>query len=222
MPLRVDPNLLKAWLCARSLSRGLPQPVPDFGGLRVDSGLPNETRRYLFARPVNGLRELAGLVREPRIPLKLCDTPEVMRSYLPSCWEISPSNFVMTCREDADRPDRPQPVSGFSLELKSESGVTEACVLSADGELAASGYAAQHDDVFIYDRILTKENYRRKGLGTIIMTALASARPASARLQVLVATPAGRELYRSLGWTDYAPYTSAVIPEQPADSHFEF
>ena len=216
MPIPVDPVLMEAWLRARSVSRGLPQPVPDSGGLRVDSGLPNETRRYLFPRAVEGLREIAERIREPRIPLKLCDTPEIMRSYLPSRWEISPANFVMTCREAIGGDvDAQHPPAGYRLELHTGSDVTEAIILSTAGEIAASGYAARHGDVFVYDRIVTAESHRRKGLGTIVMTALASARHVSAELQILVATPEGRELYRSLGWMDYALYTSAVIPVYP-------
>lgn len=213
MSLAVDPALMEAWLRARSRSRGLPQPIPDSGGLRVDSGLPNEKRRYLFARPVGGLRETAECIHESHVPLKLCDTPDVMRTYLPPRWKIFPPNYVMTCPAGLDYAGMPVPSENYRLELSTDSGVTEARVLSREGELAASGYAAHHDDVFIYDRILTAENHRRKGLGTIIMTALATARPASAMTQVLVATPAGRELYRTLGWTDYALYTSAAIPD---------
>ncbi len=214
MSFRVDPALMEAWLRARSLSRGLPQPVPDSGGLRLDSGLPNETRRYLFALPVEGLRKIAEHTHEPRIPLKLCDTPETMRGYLPARWEIFPPNFVMTCRETLNPRDTRRLPDGYRLQLKTEAAVTEARILSTAGELAANGYAAHRDDVFVYDRILTAEKHRRKGLGTFIMTALASARPPSARQQVLVATPAGRELYRTLGWSDYALYTSATIPEE--------
>ncbi|HTT82961.1 MAG TPA: GNAT family N-acetyltransferase [Rhizomicrobium sp.] len=210
----VDPSLLEAWLRARSLSRGLPQPVADSGGLRVDSGLPNETRRYLFPRAVESLRDVADRIHEPRIPLKLCDTPETLRSYLDTRWEIFPPNFVMTRSEGFDgRGAAVQLPEGYQLELKSETDVTHSCIFSAAGELAASGHAARYGDVFIYDRILTAEGHRRKGLGTIIMTALASARPAATSIQILVATPAGRELYRTLGWSDYAPYTSAVIPD---------
>jgi GNAT superfamily N-acetyltransferase len=213
MSFAVDPLLMEGWLRARSLSRGLPQPVPDSGGLRVDSGLPNETRRYFFARPVDGLRQLAECICEPRISLKLCDEPETLRSYLPPRWQIFPPNFVMICPQVFDEGERRQMPDGYRLELKTGSAVTQAIVVSAANELAASGYAAHYDDVFIYDRILTAEDHRRKGLGTIVMTALASARPASADIQILVATPAGRELYRALGWDDYAPYTTAVIPQ---------
>jgi GNAT superfamily N-acetyltransferase len=214
MPFAVDPALMEAWLRARSLSRGLPPPVPDSGGLRVDSALPHETQRYLFARPVEGLRALAERIREPRIPVKLCDAPEVMRTYLPSRWKIAPPNYVMTCREAFDQRNTPRRlVEGYRLEVTTNADVTCALIRSASGEVAANGHAARWHDVFIYDRISTAENLRRKGLGAAIMTALASQRPVSARLQILVATPEGRELYRSLGWTDYAPYTSAAIPE---------
>jgi GNAT superfamily N-acetyltransferase len=217
MPDSVDPLLIEAWLRARSVSRGLPQPVSDSGGLRLDSALPNEPRRYLFARPVEGLRELAMRITGPRIPIKLCDTPETLRSYLPAHWVISPQNFVMIChRAFGQRDERPQPPAGYLLELNTADAVTEASMLTTTGELAASGYAAHYDGAFVYDRIVTRENHRRKGLGRTIMTALASARPASATQQILVATPEGRELYRSLGWSDYAPYASAVILEAGA------
>jgi hypothetical protein len=33
----VDPALLEAWLSARSIARGLPLPIPDQGGFRVDT-----------------------------------------------------------------------------------------------------------------------------------------------------------------------------------------
>jgi hypothetical protein len=66
----VDPQLVKGWLTARSVARGLPAPEPDHGGLRVDTALPNETRRYVFACPGDGLRQLAMAVVLPRIFLK--------------------------------------------------------------------------------------------------------------------------------------------------------
>jgi GNAT superfamily N-acetyltransferase len=220
MPNSVDPLLIEAWLRARSVSRGLPQPVPDLGGLRLDSNLPSETRRYLFARPVAGLYELGADITEPRIPLKLCDTPETLHSCLPPRWEIAPQNFVMICHQAfGQQHATPQPPAGYLLDLRTADGVTEASVLTANGELAANGYAAHYGDTFVYDRIVTREKHRRKGFGRIVMTALASTRPAHARQQVLVATREGRELYLSLGWSDYAPYSSAVIPEAATGMH---
>lgn len=41
----VDPDTLYAWLYGRSLARGVPQPVPDHGGFRVDTGTEGEISR---------------------------------------------------------------------------------------------------------------------------------------------------------------------------------
>ena len=47
----MDTHLLSAWLSACSIARGLPLPVLEHGGWRVDTSLPNELRRHVFARP---------------------------------------------------------------------------------------------------------------------------------------------------------------------------
>jgi hypothetical protein len=47
----VDPQLLRAWLTARSVSRGLPAPVPDHGGWRVDVGYDAPCLRGGHTRP---------------------------------------------------------------------------------------------------------------------------------------------------------------------------
>lgn len=213
----VDPSLIEAWLRARSLSRRLPQPIAECGGLRVDTGLPQETRRYVFAHATDGLRQTAESIRDARIFLKLCDSAETMRGFVPSRWQISPPNFMMICDSEFGRDSQQLP-PGYRLELKTNSAVSHACILSSDGGIAASGYAAEHAGVFIYDRIFTAEAHRRKGLGRAVMTALASARRSPVAQQILAATHAGRELYLMLGWTDYAPYTTAVIPDAPETS----
>jgi len=222
MSFPVDPLLIEAWLRARSVSRGLPQPVADRGGLRLETGSPHETRRYVFAHPTEELRGLAESIREPLISLKLCDTEAALRSYIPSHWQIFPSNFVMIRDASAGpRRDAREMPSGYRLDVETVATVTHARVLSATGETAASGYAAEHAGIFIYDRILTAEAHRRKGLGTIVMTALESARRSLSAPQILAATPEGRQLYRSLDWSDYAPYTTAVIPDVNATMMFE-
>jgi GNAT superfamily N-acetyltransferase len=215
----VDPLLIEAWLRARSVARGLPQPVADRGGLRVETGLPQEMRRYVFAFATERLRDVADGICEPRIFLKLCDTAEALRANIPSRWQVAPPNFMMICNgASRRRADARQLPPGYRLELKTGPAVTRACILAESGEVAASGFAAEYAGVFMYDRILTAEAHRRKGLGAAIMVALASARRSSAALQILAATAAGRELYRTLGWTDYAPYTTAVIPDDAGAS----
>ena len=99
------------------------------------------------------------------------------------------------------------------MEFHQAGPVTRACIIAPDGDLAASGSAAETADVFIYDRIETAQDHRRKGLGVAVMTALGTARKSTATPQLLVATGDGRSLYANLGWTVLAPFAAATIPE---------
>ena len=86
-------------------------------------------------------------------------------------------------------------------------------ILASNGELAASGRLGIVGDVAIYDRIRVQDAHQRRGLGRALMTALGeAANRAGAARWLLVATPEGRALYETLGWTVHAPYTSAFIP----------
>jgi GNAT superfamily N-acetyltransferase len=207
----VDPILVEGWLRARSLARGLPQPVPDHGGLRVDTHCPTELRRYVFARPMQGLRELALSISEPDVFIKLCGTEEEMRALLPDKWRIrSTTSWMMI---GAAHPDRSAPLPlGYQLQVDTAGATTTAQIVDEVGRIAASGFAAELGDVFVYDRIFTERDHRRKGLGRAIMAALSSARTSARLTGILVATADGRALYTALGWRAYSPYNSADIP----------
>lgn len=74
---------------------------------------------------------------------------------------------------------------------------------------AASGYAALSGTAWVYDRILTVPEHRRRGLGAALMAAMGALKPSLAAVDVLTATPVGRELYRRLGWREVCPWTTA-------------
>ncbi|MBF6024019.1 GNAT family N-acetyltransferase [Lysobacter niastensis] len=143
--------------------------------------------------------------------MKLCGTDEELRSSLPARWEVQPANHFMIATEAA-LDTKPVP-EGYRMELHQDGPVTRAFVIASNGDLAASGCAAETADVFIYDRIETAQEHRRKGLGVAVMAALRSARKSPESPQLLVATEDGRNLYANLGWTVLAPFAAAVIPE---------
>jgi len=204
-----NPSIVEAWLRARSHSRGLPQPVADHGGLRVDTASAEETARYVFAEPVEGIRRLAESIGEPRIFIKLCRPVETLRALLPAHWTVRPVTVMMTGPDEL--PPMPPLPHGFSLETTTVDGRSQVLVLAADGQVAARGHAAEHGGVFAYDRIRTEAAFQRMGLGTIMMTALGAARRSPSSLRILAATDAGRALYETLGWTIYSPYSTASI-----------
>ncbi len=207
----VDPKLLFAWQAAHSIARSSPPPVPDREGFRVDTHSEKEVKRWVFPRLCEGLRAIARDITAPRHYLKLCGSDEELRDAVPARWEIQPSNyFMMAAAETLDA--KPLPM-GYRMDLHKAGPVTRACIIAPGGDLAASGCAAETADVFIYDRIETAQDHRRKGLGVAVMIALGTARKSLASPQLLVATADGRNLYANLGWRALAPFAAATIPE---------
>lgn len=207
----VDPKLVFAWQAAHSIARSSPPPVHDRGGFRVDTHSEKEAKRWVFPHLCDGLRAIAHEVTASRHYLKLCGSDEELRSALPPRWEVQSANHFMVGAV-ASIDTKPLP-DGYKIELHQAGPVTRASIIAPDGGLAASGCAAETADVFIYDRIETAQDHRRKGLGVAVMIALGSAKRSLVNPQLLVATEDGRNLYRNLGWTVLTPFAAATIPE---------
>lgn len=207
----VDSKLVFAWQAAHSIARGSRPPVHDRGGFRVDTRSEKEVKRWVFPHLCDGLRAIAHDVTAPRHYLKLCGSDEELRSALPARWEVQSANYFMVAAVTAI-DTKPLP-NGYRMELHQAGPVTRACVIAPDGDLAASGCAAETADVFIYDRIETAHDHRRKGLGAAVMIALGTAKKSFVSPQLLVATEDGRNLYANLGWTVLTPFAAATIPE---------
>jgi len=204
----LDPHLLHAWLAARSLARGLPMPVPDCGGFRVDTGSEMETVRWVFPRMCDGLKDVARSIHQPCQFVKVCDTAEAFRAALPAHWTIHAPSHVM--RANGIMPRR-QLADGYAIAVEQSGAVTSVRIATDTGILAASGYGAETDGVFVYDRIVTEVEHRRKGLGHVLMQTLHEARRDLHSFELLVATGDGRALYETLGWGKIASYASASI-----------
>src|SRR5471030_2167355 len=111
----VEPELIAGWLGARSIARGLPAPVADHGGMRVDTGLPNEVRRYVFAGPVDGIRKLAESIDVPHVPIKMCGPADQLLARMPSRWELQSVSYLMTRQSAIDAP--PIPPTGYRIDV---------------------------------------------------------------------------------------------------------
>lgn len=207
--MSADPTLVFAWLTARSLARGLPAPIPDRGGFRVDTGSDTEVRRWIFPHRSEAL---AALVRELTLPrhfVKLCGSADELASVLLPGWALSPLSYFMTAGVNLAKT-KPLP-KGYSVAVESGGSVTRVCIHAPDGALAASGYAAETAEAFVYDRIETAPEHRRRGLGSAVFRALGGVRKAAEVPELLTATEAGLGLYTRFGWTVLSPYASAVI-----------
>jgi hypothetical protein len=205
----VDAELLEGWLRARSIARGLPQPVPDRGGLRVDTGKPDEHCRYVFAGPADGIQELAQSINAPHIFIKMCGPSHQLLARVPPRWELQPGAYLMTY--DGWRSPVPSVPMGYRLQIVTESATTTARIFADDDSVVASGHAVEYEGVFVFDRIATEPAHQHQGLGAAVMAALGTAQQSKAAQRVLVATEAGRALYSTLGWSVRSPYSTVTI-----------
>jgi GNAT superfamily N-acetyltransferase len=207
--LAIDPDLVRAWLTGRSLARGLPEPVQDLGGFRVDTNSEKEARRWVFASLVSGVSDLGLAVSEPRNFIKLCGSRDQLASVLPNEWLVTETGCFM---ESESAPVAQQQLpSGYEIELICSGTAKKIEIRTESGFLAASGYAAETRDAFIYDRIETHANHRRRGLGRAVMSALGACRESPSVRQLLVATPQGEKLYLKMGWRTVSAYSTAQL-----------
>jgi GNAT superfamily N-acetyltransferase len=211
--MNVDGDLLRDWTRGWALTRGVAPPVAeDDGGWRIEVGWPDQIRRYVYAEANDAVRRRAEAVHTPGVFLKVCSGPARVRALLPDRWIVPPPGFLMTLTglmtaKTAAPPD------DYAVDLDLADAVVSCRLLGADGTEAARGRAVRVGDRAVYDRIVTAEGHRRRGLGTRVMLALEQAmRDRGAGDGALVATAEGRILYESLGWELHAPYVTAVIP----------
>ena len=203
--------LLFGWLAARSIARGLPVPVADRGGFRVDTGGEVEICRWAFAGPCAGLVELGRTLDAPGHFLKLCGEGGDLLAALPPIWQLQKEpGYVMQGPKTSPSPAALP--TGYELQFDRDASGSRVAILAPDGVLAASGTAAETAGVFVYDRIITEPDHRRRGLGRVVMAALREMRTDRTATELLVATDDGRALYATLGWTVISPFVTAEIP----------
>ena len=209
----VDPALLAAWAAGWAISRGKPAPVPAHEGFYLLDGRPQQKARYVFPDlREDVVRELTGAIDEPWVYLKFCAPRAAVAALLPPGWEIAEPAFLMAAGSEILSRPRPMP-PGYAASPTEANAVIALSVASGESEEAARGKLILHGGFAIFDQIETEEAHRRRGLGGAVMQALGrEALRRGAERGILVATPAGRALYASLGWETISDYTSIFRP----------
>lgn len=204
-----DLALLERWLTGWSSSRGLPRPLRDGGGLRVDVGWPDQVRRHVFVDAGSALQTCAAGVREGFFHIKAAVDREQLMQTLPAGWMVEEQRYLMVRSGPMQAASGLGP--GFSIVSSSEHGTAVLCIIDADGAVAGTGRITLDQGTAVFDRIETSATHRRQGLASALMLALDRvAIDAGVTERLLVATEAGAHLYRHLGWQMLAPWSTAV------------
>ncbi|MBS0479106.1 MAG: GNAT family N-acetyltransferase [Proteobacteria bacterium] len=211
--VNADPALIARWAEAWAISRGAAMPVAHDGGLYIHVGQPDQIGRYIFASlDREPIRELAARIDRPLLYLKVCAPAGLVRPLLLPDWEIATPGYMMTAPVAAmlDRP--PALPEGLTACVARSGPVTFATITGSAGGEAARGRIIALDDLVVFDRIRTADTYQRRGLASTIMRTLAAeAARLGIRDAMLCATPPGRALYESLGWSLHSDYTTASL-----------
>jgi len=99
----------------------------------------------------------------------------------------------------------PLPPDGFVFQIERDGTHAYVSLHPEDNQeaVAASGHVSAVNGYAIFDRIITGPDFRRRGLGTLTMRALASlAQEHDVDEGLLIASVDGQQLYASLGWTN--------------------
>jgi hypothetical protein len=205
-------SLLPIWVRGWALARGTkPAEIMPDGAIKVEVGLPDQLVRYVI--PDNKLHVVERLAREltePATWLKVCAEREQIAPLLPPRWQFSDPRFLM--HATLATPYNLSVPDGYALTLTETGALTHAGISTLGGQQAAEGNLILLGRYAVFDQIGTAEAHRRKGMGRLIMQALANrALARDANQGILVATEDGQQLYRTLDWQTLSPYTSACI-----------
>lgn len=205
-------KLISNWLKTWSMSRNLPLPIRYKSGLLVNVGYDNQKFRYVFPEFNEDLIQLSIEINEPNIFLKYCELPDEIENKISPNWKVQPLAYMMRCLNSMNNIST-ELTKYFHITCESYNSTHHLKIISAkDNMIASESRIVIINGLAVYDRIITNENYKRRGLASIIMKELEKIAIAN---QVsngfLVATEQGKHLYESLGWEVYSPYTTLVI-----------
>ncbi|MGJ9402969.1 GNAT family N-acetyltransferase [Arthrobacter sp. KK5.5] len=111
---------------------------------------------------------------------------------------------LMVAEMDGQDVEDPRAPEGFTIDVQRDAKHAFVSVHTEDDPdvVAASGHVSVVGDYAVFDRIVTATEFRRRGLGSLVMRALvAAALEHEVDEGLLIASIDGQALYQYLGWT---------------------
>ncbi|MFD8695582.1 GNAT family N-acetyltransferase [Kitasatospora purpeofusca] len=208
-------GLVRSWVGGWVVSRGAAEPVDEPWGWTVDVGQSAQVARHVLPEPTEpDVRKLVAATTAPGTWLKVFTDDDTVRPWLGPGWRFDVPGYLMTVPLAAGGPVVP---AGYTLTTWERGGVVRALVRTGAGHFAARGQLGLAGAVAVADQIETAPAHRRRGLGSVVMRALEDAgHRGGAETGFLVATPEGKALYSTLGWTLRATMASLYYaPDAP-------
>jgi ribosomal protein S18 acetylase RimI-like enzyme len=194
--------VIRRWQPGWGLCRGLPPAEEIDGALRVRHGLPGRAYEIVALDDTSVDRLARTLDDETWLTVPTNDPESVVIALKNAGLQLAgePERLMTT-----DLRDHPVRTADPPATTRTENGVIHAEIgAAASGMMGVVGTdAVAHD-------IRTDPAFRRRGLASVVMSALAlAAVEAGATTGLLIASAAGEHLYRSLGWAPVATILSA-------------
>lgn len=205
----VDDELFRTWLVGWSACRGYETHDDGRTYSVVLSDQGNQTEHFLFEPSTELFLEVAAETRkEPlRLLTVITSSPEHLLDAAGSLGMnvTDRQQSLMSVDMSGQDVEEPRtPGEEFMLERIMD-GACRRVTVHAHGEVAARGSVCTVNEHAVYDRIVTEEDFRRRGLGTYVMRALTVvALEDDVTTGLLMASADGRALYEFLGWQHLA------------------
>jgi GNAT superfamily N-acetyltransferase len=203
---------VRRWQRGWARCRGLPPAEEIDGGVRVHLGLPDRAYEVVAFDDlaVDRLAQLAGGAAEPTWLTVPTNDPEAVTSA-----------FKRAGLEAVGEPERLMITDLRRHPLRTAdppaTTTVKDGVIHAEIGAAASGMMAVVGSDAVAHAIRTDPAHRRRGLASVVMSALAQhAIQAGATTGLLIASAEGERLYRSLGWSPLATIVSARGKKPPS------
>ncbi|CCH33231.1 GNAT family N-acetyltransferase [Actinosynnema sp. NPDC047251] len=201
-------DLVRRWQRGWSACRGWEPPREAGGGLHFLLRRPGRHHEVVALRADDEpgtvgvlAAEVAGHAEAAWLTVPTARPDAVERELRAAGLVVKQSREWLMTRDLAGHPTRPA-AGPYRTTTSVDGAVLKAEVRHESGDLAASGLAGVIGPDAVPDRIETDPGHRRRGLGTVVMGALAEAAVVrGARTGILLASPDGERLYTSLGWT---------------------
>ncbi|MFJ6671881.1 GNAT family N-acetyltransferase [Actinosynnema sp. NPDC091369] len=207
-------DLVRRWERGWSACRGWATPQEAGGALHLLQHRPGRYREMLALHAdrtaVRALAdEAAADGKATWLTVPTTDPDDVERVLRAAGLHLRATREWLMTRPLVDHPGRAVP-EGYRV-TAGGTGVVKVEVRHSSDEPAASGQAAITGGDAVFDRIETAPPHRRRGLGSAVVATLAAeAVSRGARHGILLASPEGRALYATLGWTTAAAVVIAT------------